>query len=61
MGAGLFEKIISPSLTPTSTPAPNIAKKMTELSPREQDVLNLIAQGANNREIARTIYLRQNG
>ena len=57
LGAGLFEKIISPSLSSTSIPAPNIAKKMTELSPREQDVLNLIAQGANNREIATELYI----
>ena len=57
MGAGLFEKMSQRFSPSTTTPAPNIAKRLAELSPREQDVLNLIAQGANNREIATELYI----
>ena len=41
----------------TTDPFPNIASRLAELSPREQEVLNLIAQGANNRKIATQLYI----
>ena len=56
LGAGLFEKI-SQRCSPTAPPSADLARRLAELSPREQEVLNLIAQGANNREIATKLYI----
>jgi DNA-binding NarL/FixJ family response regulator len=58
MGSGLLEKMLQ------HTPQPEvanlaIAKQLAELSPREQEVLNLIAIGANNREIAKKLYISE--
>jgi DNA-binding NarL/FixJ family response regulator len=58
MGSGLLEKMLQ------HTPQPEIsnvaiAKQLAELSPREQEVLNLIATGANNREIAKKLYISE--
>lgn len=56
LGPGLFEKM---SRRRASIPAtnPSLASRLAELSPREKEVLNLIAQGANNREIADRLYI----
>jgi len=32
---------------------------LAELTPREQEILQLIAQGASNREIAQSLYLAE--
>ena len=56
LGPGLFEKIAqrsSPNITLTS----ELPSQLAELSPREKEVLNCIAQGANNREIAAKLYI----
>lgn len=58
MGSGLLAKILP---KPTSSPAKIFAsdRRIAELSTREREVLNLIAQGANNREIAAQLYISE--
>ncbi len=58
LGPGLFEKALVPVVAsiPTVEPPPALA----QLTPRELDVLRLIASGANNREIAVSLFLSEN-
>ena len=56
LGPGLFEKISQPDLA-ARVPSIDIARKLAELSPRETEILNLIAKGARNREIAAKLYI----
>lgn len=58
LGPGLFEKVLMPvpAPPPSVEPPPGLA----ELTPRELEVLRLIASGANNREIAKTLFLSEN-
>jgi DNA-binding NarL/FixJ family response regulator len=55
LGPGLLEKVL---LVPEviSNPPPELAL----LTPRELEVLRLIASGANNREIANSLFLSEN-
>jgi DNA-binding NarL/FixJ family response regulator len=58
MGSGLLEKMLQ------HTPQPEdmniaISQQLADLSPREKEVLNLIATGANNREIAKKLYISE--
>ncbi len=57
-GPGLFEKMLTAATpaAPNSEPPPELA----ELTHRELEVLRLIASGANNREIAQTLFLSEN-
>ena len=65
MGSGLLEKILHRSPITSAKPKQpqpsnsilDIPLQLTELTPREREVLNLIAQGANNREIAKKLYI----
>jgi DNA-binding NarL/FixJ family response regulator len=60
------ESLLAPSVTkrlieaylsrPEDDPIPT-PEGLDELSPRELEVLNLVAQGSNNREIAEALYL----
>ncbi len=43
----------------TPTPAEEIPPELIELTPREREVLRLIATGANNREIGLTLYISE--
>jgi DNA-binding NarL/FixJ family response regulator len=54
MGSGLLEKMLQHSTQPEIATV-----AIAELSPREQEVLNLIATGANNREIAKNLYISE--
>ncbi len=57
MGTGLLEKMLhksSPSTATTPVPV-----QLAELSTREREVLDLIAQGSSNREIATTLYISE--
>lgn len=58
LGPGLFEK----ALIPVSMPAPSIEQvpELAQLTRRELDVLRLMASGANNREIAQSLFLSEN-
>ena len=55
MGPGLFEKVM---LAPTNT-EPEPSPEFDQLTPREKEVLQLIAQGLNNREIAQSLYISE--
>jgi DNA-binding NarL/FixJ family response regulator len=57
LGPGLFEKAFSASATQPTTI--EIPPQLAELSPRELEVLQLIASGANNREIAEQLYISE--
>jgi DNA-binding NarL/FixJ family response regulator len=56
LGPGLLEKILQKS-TSIENSIPAIPSQLAELSPREREVLDLIANGANNREIASQLYI----
>lgn len=58
MGSGLIEKILNSS-SPVETISEDISSQLAELSPREKEVLNLISQGLNNREIAVELYISE--
>ncbi len=55
LGPGLFEKAIAKVPIPSASPPVN----WDELTPREQEVLRLIAAGASNREIATKLYISE--
>ncbi len=58
LGPGLFEKALMAVANPTTDfEAP---KELAQLTQRELDVLQLIASGANNREIAQSLFLSEN-
>ena len=58
LGPGLFEKALMPIAAPVSSVESR--PELAQLTPRELDVLRLIACGANNREIAESLFLSEN-
>ncbi len=54
---GIVPKLMSRLSAQPDTPAP--PTELEHLTPREREVLTLIAQGANNREIAKTLYISE--
>ena len=57
LGPGLFKKALT--YTPAKVEVASITSQLAELSPRENEVLNLIAVGLNNREIAHKLYISE--
>lgn len=55
LGPGLLQKLQLETPAPTVTPPPGWA----ELTQRELEILDLIATGASNREIAQTLYISE--
>ncbi|NEP15747.1 MAG: response regulator transcription factor [Leptolyngbya sp. SIO4C1] len=56
-GPGIVEKMLSaPASAPTDLEIP---EGFWQLTPREKEVLQLIGQGASNREIAQALYLSE--
>ncbi len=56
-GPGLFEKALR---TPVPASIAVSPPELAQLTPRELEVLRLIASGANNREIAQALFLSEN-
>jgi DNA-binding NarL/FixJ family response regulator len=58
LGPGIVKKLLTqfPNGT-TQTPSP--PESLVELTPREKEVLRLIASGANNKEIANKLYISE--
>ena len=57
LGPGLFEKTLTASSHRSATAA--VPPEFLTLSPREREVLQLIATGANNREIAEALHISE--
>jgi DNA-binding NarL/FixJ family response regulator len=57
LGPGLFEKALLPVAT---APSVELPPELAQLTPRELDVLRLMSSGANNREIAQSLFLSEN-
>ncbi|CDN14707.1 MAG: response regulator transcription factor [Richelia sp.] len=58
-GPGFFERLMAPTLEATSAETYTPPPELEELTPREKEVLQLIASGASNREIAASLLITE--
>jgi DNA-binding NarL/FixJ family response regulator len=59
LGPGIVRKLLTQFSNTTPTQSPPVPSSLTELTPREKEVLRLIATGASNREIAQKLYISE--
>lgn len=61
MAPGLMEKLMTSTTTQDNNKvrSRSISPELSQLTPREQEVLQLIGNGATNREIAETLYISE--
>jgi DNA-binding NarL/FixJ family response regulator len=59
LGPGLFQKFLTTSSQHHYPLSQELATTLHALSPREKEVLSLIAQGASNKEIAHELYISE--
>ncbi len=59
IGPGLVEKIMAKLTVPTPTTPPSLPPGWSELTPREKEILKLIAAGLTNKEIAKTLFITE--
>lgn len=57
LGPGLLEKLIANIPDSDTADLQPVQDKLTQLTPREQEVLRLISSGAKNLEIAKQLYI----
>ncbi|MBV6622323.1 MAG: response regulator transcription factor [Rivularia sp. (in: Bacteria)] len=59
LGPGIVKKLLTQFPATTANPSPSPPATLAELTKREKEVLSLIATGANNREIAKKLYISE--
>jgi DNA-binding NarL/FixJ family response regulator len=59
LGPGIVKKLLTQFHAVADNQLPPIPPSLAELTPREKEVLQLIATGANNREIAQKLYISE--
>lgn len=59
LGPGLFQKFLTTSSQHYYPRSQELSTTLQALSPREKEVLSLIAQGASNKEIAQKLYIAE--
>jgi len=59
LGPGIVKKLLTQFPAAKSIESSSILSNLAELTPREKEVLRLIAHGANNREIAQNLFISE--